>query len=523
MENKNHYISFGRLGQFHPTTVMALISLLYVAGWSFTTWSVFGHTLFMGDTSTGLLWGLDWLLVPPRHPPLPNWLLNIFFQAGGTFGTVIISPFFLGLCMFMVYLFARRFVGPHKALLSAALLIGTSFFNSFYLVRYNHNIAQPIFWILVIYLFHACLRGKGLHYWCFLGIAAAACFLAKLSGVFLLICVPIWLLIDREARKLLWTPGPWISLGVFLILMAPYVTYFYLADQPLRGATNLSYANDSAGEAILEIAQNHWLMFVILALTGFLWKGAFSWGRPLSHDDRFLLVFALLPLLLVFAAGSIINQQYFWQWFWSFFTLSGLLAMRFFGGRATLERCHWGIYACIALLIIAPGFALAKDIYRIKIFGRGIPHYGELGFLSFSDLAYKADAILAQHTKSDPQQHRLMIARRPFTAAVFMMKSPQIKLFIDAAPTLSPTIDKKTLCDSTLIILPKQDSQRILSMKIENIKFIYYARIKRVILACMRQGVEPITFDTLVRFKRRLFTQKPHPPLEIQFILLKKD
>ena len=488
------------------------------------TWVSLGHTLSMWDTSSALLWGQDWLLLPPRHPPLTNWLINIFFQAGGTYGTIIISPFILGLCMFMVYLFARRFVEPHKALLSAALLIGTVFFYSPLVMQYNHNTVQPIFWILVIYLFHVCLRGKGLHYWCFLGAAAAACLLTKLSGVFLLICVPAWLLIDREARKLLWTPGPWISLGVFLILMAPYGTYFYLYDSLSIRNTNRTYANDSAGEAILGIAQNHWLMFVILALTGFLWKGAFSWGRPLTRDDRFLLVFALLPLLLVFAAGSIMNQQYYWHWFWPFFTLSGLLAMRFFGGRATLKRCHRGIYACIALFIIAPGFPLAQDIYRTKMaYNDGIFPFKKRAFLSSPDLAYKADAILAQHTKYDPHQHRLVLATGGYAGAFFMMKSPQIKLFLNATLALNPTIDKKTLCDSTIIILSKRNSQRILSKKIENIKHWYSRKIKRFILRCMAQGVQPITFDTLVRYKRRLFAQKPHPPLEIQFILLKKD
>ena len=280
MENKNHYISFGKLGQFHPTTVMACMALFYVAAWSSLTLLLFGHIIFEWDLTIELLWGQDWLLLPPnRHPPLPNWLLNIFFQAGGIFGTVIISPFFMGLCMFMVYLFARRFFEPHKALLSAALLMGIYFFNSAYVMKYNHNTAQPIFWILVIYLFHVCLRGKGLHYWCFLGAAAAACFLAKLSGMFLLICVPAWLLIDREARKLLWTLGPWISLGVFLILTAPYITYFYLYDASLQ---QLDGGYLSAEVVILDLAQNHWLMFVILALTGFLWKGAFFVGQALN-------------------------------------------------------------------------------------------------------------------------------------------------------------------------------------------------------------------------------------------------
>ena len=140
----------------------------------------------------------------------------------------MISPIFQAAFLFMVYLFSRRFVEPHKALLSAALLLCTFYFSTIEVTNLNHNTAQPLFWILVIYLFHSCLRGKGLHYWCLLGVSAAACFLAKYTAVFLLICVPGWLLLDDEARKLLWTPGPWLSLLIFLLLVSPHMTYFFL-------------------------------------------------------------------------------------------------------------------------------------------------------------------------------------------------------------------------------------------------------------------------------------------------------
>ena len=448
MENHSGYISFGKLGQFHPTTVMACFSLFYAAAWTSVALLLFGHTLFMWDTVSELMWGQDFLLLPPNHhPPLPNWLLYIFFQLGA-WVTAIISPLFQALCLFMVYLFARRFVEPHKALLSAALLLGIYFFYTSRVIRYNHDTALPIFWILVIYLFHSCLRGKGLHYWCFLGAAAAACFLSKYTAVFLLICVPIWLLLDREARKLLWTPGPWISLMVFLLLIAPHAAYFYLYDGTIR---NPSYAILSAKEIILVSARAHSWMFVILALAGFLWKGAFSWSRPLSRDDRFLLVFALLPFLLVFLAGSTIDQQYFFRWFWPFFLLSGLLVMRFFGGRATLKRCHWGIYACIAFLMIAPGVALTKAFYTGKMSG-----YKEGAYLSFSDLAGKMDAIFAEHTKDDLHRGRIVISpysfSKPLAGAVFMMAKPQPKLFFQANSHLSSTIDQRALCDSTIIL-----------------------------------------------------------------------
>ena len=510
MENKNHYISFGRLGQFHPTTVMACFSLFYVAAWTSVAVILFGPPLFNWDIITELMWGRDWLLLPPQHPPLPNWLINIFFELGGPWTTAIIGPLSQALCLFIVYLFARRLFDHHKALLSAMLLMGISFYNTLDIIEYTHNTAHPIFWILTIYLFHACLRDKGLHYWCFLGVAAAACFLVKYTAVFLLICVPAWLLLDPKARKLLQTPGPWISLLIFLLLVSPHITYFYLYDGSIR---NPPYAHASVRDAILQCTRTHWFMFIILALTGFLWKGTIEWGRPLTRDDRFLLVFALLPFLLVFLAGGITNQKYFINWFWPFFTLSGLLAMRFFGGRATLERCHWGIYACIALLMITPAFVLTRAAYQGKMFHDF--DYKEGTFTSFSDLADKIDATFTQYAKYDPPRHRILVApyslEKPLAGAVYMMAKPQPKLFFEANPHWSPAIDQKTLCDSTIILSFKGQASH------------YTSRIKKIISDCVAQGIKPIKFDYLVRYNKPLLAEKPHPPFKIQLILLKKD
>ena len=525
MESHSGYISFGKLGQFHPTTVMACFSLFCIAAWSSVFLIVFGDTLHEWDVIIQLTWGQDWLLFPPWHPPLTNWLLNIFFQLGGRHSTAIIGPFFYGLTLFMVYLFARRFVAPHQALLSAALLVSL-YYTDFYIIKYNEDTAQPIFWILVMYLFHACLQGRGLHYWCFLGVAAAACFLTKYSAAFFLICVPGWLLLDPQARKLLSTRGPWISLLVFLLLTSSHLTHIFLYDISIirklrKGASNEWFI-------LLEVVRNHSLMFFILGLTGFLWKGAFSWNRHLSRDDLFLLVFALLPFLLPLLTGSIIGQQFLVRWFWPCFLLSGLLVMRFLGGRATLKRCQWGFYACIVLLVFTLGSFLEKAFYR-DFFPPVLR-----GQTLLSPLAEKMDAIFAEHTKHIPPQRRIVIAqnvrKQSLAKAAFMMAKPQPKSFLAARPVLNPTIDQKTLCDATIIIkgryfitnsLYRENANK--EKKYRRFDTQYNLRIEKIISNCVAQGVKPITFDFLVHYKKKLWSEKPyHPPLEVKLILLKK-
>ena len=528
MENHSGYISFGKLGQFHPTTVMVSFSLLYAAAWSSVVLIVFGDTLHIGEAVTMLIWGQDWLLLPPRHPPFPNWTINIFFQIGGAYGTAIIGPLFYGLHLFMVYLFARRFVAPHQALLSALLLVtlyAQHYYNPqhHYIINYNNNTAQQILWILVMYLFYACLKGRGLHYWCFLGAAAAACFLTKFSAAFLLICVPGWLLLDPQARKLLSTRGPWISLLVFLLLIAPHVTYYFLYDGPNRA---LGRGAHNEWFILLEAVKMHSLMLITLGFLGFLWKGAFSWNRHLSRDDLFLLVFALLPFLLPLLSGSIIEQEYIFRWFWPCFLLSGLLVMRFLGGRATLKRCVWGVYACIALTVFDIGSFLVKTSYLESFPPRGGGYLPGGGYALVSDLADEMDKIFAEHTKYNPHQRRIVVASDTFIGLVFKMAEPQPRLLLRAKPYLNPMIDQKTLCDATIIIdiidkkFQEYEKERKNS---QTLKVKYNLRMEKIISDCVAQGVKPITFDFLVHYKKKLWTEKPHyPPFKVKLILLKK-
>ncbi len=512
------YISFGRLGQLHAGTVMVCISLAYVAAWTALPLTFFNNPFFDWDTTVELMWGQEWFILPPWHPPLPNWLLYIFFRLGGSFSISLMSPLSQAFCFFIVYLFARRFVEPSKALLSAALLLGTHFFYTADLLIYNHNTAQPIFWILVIYLFHSCLHGRGLHYWVFLGAAAAACFLVKYTAVFLLICVPAWLLLYPSARKLLWTSGPWISLSIFLALIAPHVIYFILYDGIIPG---LKRPQQGVLDMLLFSIRGHFWMLLVLALAGFLWKGAFSWRWPLSHDDRFLLVFGLAPFCLVFVVGTLLDQGYSYSWFWPFSILSGLLAMRFWGSRATVKRCQWAVYGCIALLIIMPGFALAK----ISLTGE-VRKNGKGPFILLSDLARKMDEIYAEHSIHSRKIVVVPYDRQHSIAGVaFMMDSPQPRTLFEARSDRNPAIDRKDLCDATIILSYR--GKLLEKLKIQRRKRLmakYLHSIEGIISDCVAQGVVPITVDVVVGYKPTLWLIDGYPPpFDVSITLLAKE
>ena len=194
--------------------------------------------------------------------------------------------------------------------------------------------------------------------------------------------------------------------------------------------------------------------------------------------------------------------------------------MKFFAGRATAKRCHWGIYACIAFLIIAPTAQFVKTSYTGKLW-----ELGESAFISFQSLADKLDEISAEHIKPELQQSRIIAAPQeiphyPLSVVGFMMAEPKPRIFIRANTYFSPAINPKALCDATIILSYKTRNDFNGYNKEENNKYI--SATEKIISDCVAQGVKPIRFSHIVRYKKPLLKKEPHPPFEVKITLLTK-
>ena len=350
--------------------VMGLVMVVFTLLW---TGSAFvAHTAPPLDVLEGLIWGNEWLLGTDKHPPLPAWLIEVFWQIGGMAGVYFLASLALGLGLWFVFLLGRRLLGAERAALGAALLLGLIYFL-WPVPEFNHNMAQMPLWAAVIFLFHLCLIEQRIHFWLLLGLAAALCVLMKYTSVFLLLCVPVWLLFDFRARRLLLTLGPWASLLIFLIVLAPHLNFLVEND-----FLPFEYVAERAGEGrsplrfLLAQLLNHLPMILILAAAGFFGPGAMMLsmrslsGDDLSRDDRFLLFFALGPFILFVLILSIFGAGFRSMWGAPFFMLSGLLAVRFLGGRWTRARARRAFYGAITL-----GFA-APLCYGVFIGGRDV-------------------------------------------------------------------------------------------------------------------------------------------------------
>ena len=129
----------------------------------------------------------------------------------------------------VVWSTARPLVGPVGALVAILILDGLHYFH-FTAAKFNHDVIQLPLWALAGYAFHAALRHGRVPHWMLLGFAIGAALWAKYFVVVLAAPLALFLLFDRDARKALKTPGPWIALAVALVVMAPHLLWLVRND-----------------------------------------------------------------------------------------------------------------------------------------------------------------------------------------------------------------------------------------------------------------------------------------------------
>jgi 4-amino-4-deoxy-L-arabinose transferase-like glycosyltransferase len=124
---------------------------------------------------------------------------------------------------------ARKLVGGVGALVAIMITDGLHFFH-FTAVKFNHDVVQLPLWALAGYAYWAALRGGRMLHWILLGVAVGLALWAKYFVVVLAVPLALFLVLDRDARKSLATPGPWVALAVAAAVMAPHIVWLVQND-----------------------------------------------------------------------------------------------------------------------------------------------------------------------------------------------------------------------------------------------------------------------------------------------------
>ena len=147
----------------------------------------------------------------------------------------------------LVFATARPLVGAVGALIAVLIIDGMHYFQ-YTAVKFNHDVVQLPFWALAGYAFHAALKRGRLGHWVLLGVAFGGALWAKYFVVVLAVPYALFMLFDRQARRALATPGPWLALVVALIIASPHVVWLFHTDfLPFAYAEPSGHARCAAG------------------------------------------------------------------------------------------------------------------------------------------------------------------------------------------------------------------------------------------------------------------------------------
>jgi len=155
------------------------------------------------------------------HPPMVALLMSLSplledSALGLRLGHVLIST--LGSLAF--YAFCLRWVNPGAALASLFALQLLPFWLPFG-VAATPDGPLLAFWCLALLAFQLAVARGGAACWLAAGVATGLAILSKYNGALLLPAFFVFLLLDREGRRLLRSPWPWLAVAVAIAMLIP--------------------------------------------------------------------------------------------------------------------------------------------------------------------------------------------------------------------------------------------------------------------------------------------------------------
>jgi 4-amino-4-deoxy-L-arabinose transferase-like glycosyltransferase len=232
------------------------------------------------DLIEALTYGREWQLGYDKLPPLPWWLVEIVYRVIGvdTAYYALAQLAVIG-AFAAIFMTARPLVGGVGALVSVLILDGLHYFH-FTAAKFNHDVIQLPFWALAGFAFHAALKHGRLLHWVLLGLAIGLALWAKYFVAVLAAPLALFLLFDRDARKALATPGPYVALVVAAVVMAPHLLWLVRNDflpfayASARSAPSRGLFDHLLHPVVFAVSQLVFLIPALLIAAALVWPKA---------------------------------------------------------------------------------------------------------------------------------------------------------------------------------------------------------------------------------------------------------
>ncbi len=354
-----------------PVAVLLFACVLQVINWSLAP--ALTHSAPPLDVVESYLWGREWVWATFKHPSFPGWALEASYLLTNAVGwpAYLLSQFAIVTAFVLVFLIGRDLFGSDlrgsQLALASVLLLTGIYYYSLSTPEFNHNVAQiPCYAAAIFTLLRAATRGT-LIWWIALGAVCAVGVHVKYSFGILIAVAGLWLLLEPRVRRQLLHIGPWVAAAIFLAGASPQIEW--LLDShflPLSYAARRAAGASANNPLLLLLTQivDHAGLLVLAATAGLfgalplVWKRPFKIGSLDPFASRFLLTFALGPVVLSVLLALIARAGMKDMWAMPMFNLSGVLLVALFADRftdASLRRLAVG--ALLLLVLVPLGYA----------------------------------------------------------------------------------------------------------------------------------------------------------------------
>ncbi len=152
---------------------------------------------------------------------------------------------FSALSSLMLFKLGRELYGE-KAGFAAALLLQIIPVFTFYGMGMTPDSPLIFFFTAGLLLLHFAVKTGRLKYWLGLGVCLGAAMLCKYAIIFFIVCMLIYLGVDRQRRKYYRQPGVWLTLLITLAFMTP-VIYWNAAHEWVNFRHDLGHTKVAEG------------------------------------------------------------------------------------------------------------------------------------------------------------------------------------------------------------------------------------------------------------------------------------
>jgi 4-amino-4-deoxy-L-arabinose transferase-like glycosyltransferase len=300
------------------------------------------------DVAENYFWGVNFEWGYYKHPPLFAWVQEIFGKVFGisVFTSYLTAQTFIFATFISTFFLAKEFIGFRNAFFVILLLEALSF-AGINARTFNANLVQIPFWVLSSLFYLYGIKKNNPWYFALFGLFLGVSFLGKYFTLLLGFVIFISFVSNKETRKLLKTPMPYLAVLVFFLTIFPHLIWFvksgfssliYISSEQNNNCSFLGCRLKYGGSffilsilAILPLIAGFFIYFKNLKFKGFNLQ---------NPENNFLFCISVLPFSIITILSLLNGMFILVKWSATFFFFLPIFLLHFwkFEERGGLKK-----------------------------------------------------------------------------------------------------------------------------------------------------------------------------------------